>query len=324
MSHIKNVPVVIVGGGPAGLTAAIYAARANLTPVVAAGSVKGGTEVPGGQLMITTEVENFPGFPEGIQGPELMEKFSEQAKKFGSVIIHEDATDYELKQGGPFKVKIGSEWYQCSVLILANGARAKWPGLPNEDKYINKGISACATCDGPLKVFRNKHLFVLGGGDSAVEEALFLTIHASKVTIVHRRDTLRASKIMQERAKNNPKIDFLWNSVITDYNGNDFLESIVVKNLLTGQLTTIPVGGLFMAIGHEPNTASLKGTSLELDEAGYIKIRNNVYTNIEGVFACGDVHDTYFRQAITAAGFGCMAAIAAERWLEHKKYQAKQ
>ena len=308
--------VIIVGAGPAGLTAAIYAGRANLNPLVAAGEVQA-TDMPGGQLMITTEVENYPGFPEGIQGPELMEKFMEQAKKFGATIVEEFATEFDLPQGGPFKVKIGENWYEAEAVILATGASARWLNAPGEQKYRNNGISACATCDGPLPIFRNKHIFVVGGGDSAVEEALFLTRFTNKVSIIHRRDELRASKIMQNRALENPKIEVLWNTVIDGYKGEKFLEKLVLKNVKTGDVYEDEVGGLFMAIGHSPNTKFLVNAGLEL-ENGYIKVHDHILTSVDGVFAAGDVHDTHFRQAITAAGFGAMAAISAERWIEAK------
>jgi thioredoxin reductase (NADPH) len=308
--------VIIIGAGPAGLTAAIYTGRANLNPLVAAGEVQA-TEMPGGQLMITTEVENYPGFPEGIQGPELMEKFMDQAKKFGATIIEEYATEFDLPPKGPFKVKIGVTWHETEAVIIATGATAKWLNAPNEQKFRNNGISACATCDGPLPVFRNKHIFVVGGGDSAIEEALFLTRFASKVTIIHRREELRASKIMQKRALENPKIDFRWNSVIEEYKGERFLEKIVLKNIKTNEISEEETGGLFMAIGHQPNTKYFQNVGLDLDN-GFIQVKNHVFTNIEGVFAAGDVHDTHYRQAISAAGFGAMAAISAERWIEAK------
>ena len=308
--------IIIVGAGPAGLTAAIYAGRANLNPLVAAGEVLA-TEMPGGQLMITTEIENYPGFPEGIQGPELMEKFMEQAKKFGATIVEEYATEFDLPQKGPFKVKVGETWYETESVIIATGASARWLNAPNEQKYRNNGISACATCDGPLPVFRNKHIFVVGGGDSAIEEALFLTRFASQVSIIHRRDELRASKIMQKRALENPKIDIRWNTVIEEYKGEKFLERLVLKNVKTNEVTEEPLGGLFMAIGHQPNDKYLKDSGLELED-GYVKVHDHIWTNIEGVFAAGDIHDIHYRQAITAAGFGAMAAITAERWIESK------
>jgi thioredoxin reductase (NADPH) len=238
--------------------------------------------------------------------------------RFLLTVIEKWATDFNLKPGGPFQIKVGDDWYESETVILANGAAAKWLGAPNEDKFINNGISACATCDGPLPVFRKKHIAVLGGGDSAAEEALFLTRFASKVTMIVRRDQLRASKIMVERVKANPKIEIAWNTVIEGYEGNDKLEALRLKNVVTGEQHTMPVAGLFMAIGHDPLTKHIKISGVGLDEAGYIKVHDHIHTNIEGVFAAGDVHDTHFRQAITASGFGCMAAIAAERWLEAK------
>ncbi len=314
--QVHKEKVVIIGGGPAGLTAAIYAARAGLNPVIAIGDFVPET-MPGGQLMITTDVENFPGFKDGIEGPDLIENMMEQATKFGTRMVSGFANSFELlKPNGPFRFNIGPELYEADCIICANGASAKWLNLENEEKFRNRGISACATCDGPLPVFRNKHICVVGGGDSAIEEASFLTKFASKVTIIHRRDELRASKIMQKRAMDNPKIDFRWNSVITEYLGDDHLTAIRLKNVKTEEEDVVETPGVFMAIGHKPNTDSLKGSGIELDETGYIKVNNQVFTNIPGVFACGDVHDTVYRQAITAAGFGCMAAISAERWLE--------
>ncbi|XP_049847902.1 thioredoxin reductase-like [Schistocerca gregaria] len=309
--------VIIVGSGPAALTAAIYAARADLFPLVAAGETDD-RNMPGGQLMLTTEVENFPGFPDGIQGPDLIENMIKQAKKFGALIIERWATEFLIKENEPFKVKVGDVWYDTHSIILANGSSARWLGLPDENKFRNHGLSACATCDGPLPFYRNKHLYVVGGGDSAVEEATFLARFASEVTIIHRRNALRASKAMQKRAQNHPKINFLYNSKVVEYKGDKSLESIVVENVLTGERSELPVGGLFMAIGHEPATKHLKNTSITLDELGNIKTKNHVETNIEGIFAAGDVHDVHYRQAITACGFGCMAAISSERWVTEK------
>lgn len=321
----SDVDVIIIGGGPAGLTAAIYCGRAGLKPVVAAGSVKEGL-LPGGQLMTTTEVENYPGFPDGITGPKLMEKFKAQASRFGAVIVDEWASDIKIPQfeEDPFKLKIGKADYQCKVLIIATGAVAKWLGLPNEDMYKNNGLSACATCDGSLPCFRNAHIHVVGGGDTAMEESLYLTRFASKVTVVHRRDQLRASKVMQERAFKNEKIDFMFNSVVEEYIGDEIkgLQALKIKNLKTGKSEIHPTGGLFMGIGHKPMTEFIttgdtnSGNFGLLTPQGYIKSINNVYTKVEGLFTCGDVHDNHYRQAVTAAGFGCMAAIAAERYLE--------
>ncbi|MHA2295313.1 MAG: thioredoxin-disulfide reductase [Candidatus Hodarchaeales archaeon] len=320
MTDFKH-KVIIIGSGPAGLTAAIYTARADLNPLVAAGEVKL-TEMPGGQLMITTEVENFPGFPEGIDGPDLMHKFMDQAKKFGATLIEEYATDIKGTPGS-YEVKVGNDWYLTHAVIIATGATARWLNAPGEDKYRNLGISACATCDGPLPVFRNKEIYVIGGGDSAMEESLYLSKFASHVSIVHRRDQLRASKIMQQKIFDNPKIDVLWDSIVVGYYGEEFLEGVKIKNVKKEEITDHPVGGVFMAIGHDPNTKWLKdveidGKKVELDEKGYIKVKDLIHTNIEGVFAAGDVHDTSYRQAISAAGFGCMAGISAERWIEAK------
>jgi thioredoxin reductase (NADPH) len=310
----KDREIIIVGSGPAGLTAAIYAARANLRPLVAAGEAKK-TEVPGGQLMFTTEVENYPGFPEGIHGQEMMERFFKQAKRFGTEIIEADVKQVEFKDKGPFRLLIGEEWFTSKSVILAMGATAQWLDVPGEDEFRAKGgVSACATCDGPLPFFRNKHLIVVGGGDTAMEEAVFLTKFAKKVTVVHRRDKLRASKVMQERALTNEKIEFIWNAAITEYKGGENIEAVKLRNVITGEERVEAVDGVFVAIGHKPSTAFLKGI-IELDEQGYIVTRHNIETNIEGVFAAGDVHDKHFRQAVSAAGFGCMAAIAAERWI---------
>jgi thioredoxin reductase (NADPH) len=304
--------VIIIGSGPAGYTAAIYTARANLSPIVLASEPKG-MQMPGGQLMITTDVENFPGFPEGIAGPDLMELMKKQVLRFGTEIIEEDVEEVKFSQGGPFKVRSQSGWRETRSVIIATGATAKWLQLPEESKFRNRGISACAVCDGMF--FRNQEVLVIGGGDTAIEEALTLAHHASKVTIVHRRDALRASRIMQQRAADSPKIHFLWNSVVTGYEGNEVLQSVRLRDIVTGKEWTESVSGVFMAIGHHPNTEFLKGI-IDLDEQGYIVTRNGVETSMEGVFTAGDVHDRYYRQAITAAGFGCMAALRAERWLE--------
>jgi thioredoxin reductase (NADPH) len=304
--------VIIIGSGPAGYTAAIYAARANLSPFLFA-SEPSGLQMPGGQLMFTTEVENFPGFPEGVTGPDLMELMKKQAVRFGTEIIEEDVEEADFKPAGPFKIRSQSGWFEARSVIIATGATAKWLQLPDETKYRNRGLSACAVCDGLF--FRDQEVMVIGGGDTAIEEALTLAHHASKVTIVHRRDTLRASKIMQKRAAANPKIQYLWNSVVTGYKGDDALQGVKLKNVITGKEWIQAVSGVFMAIGHHPNTEFLSGI-LDLDEYGYIIARNGVETSMSGVFAAGDVHDRYYRQAITAAGFGCMAALRAERWLE--------
>jgi thioredoxin reductase (NADPH) len=301
-------PVIILGSGPAGLTAAIYAARANLRPRLIEGVQTGG------QLMITTEVDNYPGFAKGIQGPELILAMRQQAERFGVSFTSGDVTAVDLSTS-PFSVEIdGSATERAQVLIIASGARAKLIGLPSEERLMGHGVSACATCDGFF--FRDKEVFVVGGGDTAIEEATFLTRFSTRVTLVHRRDKLRASKIMQDRAFKNPKIDFLWNSAVTDILGTDRVEQIVLSDLLTGAQTTRPADGVFVAIGHEPNTAFFRG-QLDLDQRGYIRTQpGTTYTNVSGVFACGDVQDPTYRQAVTAAGTGCMAAIDAERFLE--------
>jgi thioredoxin reductase (NADPH) len=304
--------LIIIGSGPAGSTAAIYAARANMSPLMLASAPKA-SQLPGGQLMFTSEVENYPGFPGGISGPELMESMRKQAEKFGTEIIEEDVEEADFVPKGPFRVRSESGWHEARSIIVATGAGAQWLNLPDEMKFRNRGISACAVCDGLF--FRGKEVIIVGGGDTAMEEALTLAHHASRVIVVHRRDTLRASKIMRDRATQNPKISFVWNTVLTGYQGKDVLEAVVLKNVLTGEEKLQPIEGVFMAIGHHPNTEFLRGI-LELDPSGYVVTRDGVETNIEGVFAAGDVHDKYYRQAITASAFGCMAALRAERWLE--------
>lgn len=301
--------VIIIGTGPAGLTAAIYTGRADLRPLVLEG------HEPGGQLTLTTEIENFPGFEHGVMGPELMMNMKKQAARFNTEFIPAICTDVDLSKR-PFKVTAsnGQTWLADTV-IISTGASAKWPGLPNEKELTGRGVSTCATCDGFF--YRDKIVHIVGGGDTAMEDATFITKFAKKVYVVHRKDTLRASKPMQDRALNNPKIEFLWDSVVTqiksDQNG---VTGIVVENLKTGKTEERATDGLFYAIGHTPNTSFLK-SQLELDEHGFIKTKNGPETNIPGVFACGDVQDSYYRQAITAAGSGCQAAIKAERFLEN-------
>jgi thioredoxin reductase (NADPH) len=301
--------VVILGSGPAGLTAAVYAARANLKPLVVAGNE------PGGQLTITTEVENYPGYPEGVQGPEMMEQFRKQAERFGTQFKtgNVDKVDLSVR---PFRLHLESgEEIATEALIVSTGASAKWLGLPSEMQLRNRGVSACATCDGFF--FRGKPLAVAGGGDTAMEEALYLTNFATRVTVVHRRDALRASKVMQDRAIKNPKIAFEWNSEIKEVLGDQKagVTGLRLRNSKTGQEKTLAVAGLFVAIGHQPNTGLFKG-QLDMDENGYLKVEpGSTSTNIPGVFAAGDAADHVYRQAVTAAGTGCMAAIDAERWL---------
>ncbi len=304
--------VIIIGSGPAGYTAAIYAARANLSPFLLAGE-PATQQMPGGQLMFTTDVENFPGFPNGVQGPELMELMKKQAQRFETEILEEDALEVDFKPGGPFKIRSQSGWHETRAVIVATGATAKWLELPGEEKFRNRGLSACAVCDGMF--FRNQEVMVVGGGDTALEEALTLSRHVKKVTVVHRRDTLRASKIMQDRARANAKVDFLWNTVVTGYEGGDVLKAVKLKNVSTGEENTRAIDGIFMGIGHHPNTEFLAGV-IDLDKQGYVVTQNGVETSMDGVFAAGDVHDRRYRQAITAAGFGCMAALGVEHWLE--------
>jgi thioredoxin reductase (NADPH) len=307
--------VIIIGSGPAGLTAAIYAARANLAPFVIEGEPSSTSDQPGGQLMLTTDVENFPGFPEGIMGPELMMRFRDQAARFGATFLTGKATKVEFGEK-PLKVHVRDEVFTADSVIISTGAQSLMLGLEAEERLIGHGLSTCATCDGFF--FRGKEIAVVGGGDSAIEEASFLTKFASKVTLIHRRDSFRASKIMQDRALNNPKIEMLWNTAVTDIIGKDHLESISLKNTVTGAESSMNVAGLFIAIGHRPNTDVFKGV-IDMEYSGYLIHRpDSTYTNIEGVFACGDVKDHVYRQAITAAGSGCMAAIDTERWLEHQ------
>jgi thioredoxin reductase (NADPH) len=311
--------VVIAGSGPAGLTAAIYCARAQLEPFVIEGEPSSTSDQPGGQLMLTTDVENFPGFPDGIMGPELMTAMRAQAARFGAELSTTKVKRVDLS-GSPFGVWVGDPaapepTYEAEALIVATGARALMLGVPGEDRLLGHGVSTCATCDGFF--FRQHEIAVVGGGDSALEEAIFLTRFATKVILIHRRDQLRASRIMQERAVANPKIEFRWNTTVAAVNGDGRMSGVTVRNALTGEESDLGVTGLFVAIGHEPNTGILKG-QVELDENGYVRTFGGSTTSVEGVFACGDVQDHVYRQAVTAAGSGCMAALDAERWLESR------
>ncbi len=302
----KLYDVIIIGSGPAGYTAAIYAARANLSVLMFQGYQVGG------QLMLTSDVENYPGFEEGIIGPLMMEKFEGQARRFGTEMIPEDVASVDFSKR-PFKITADSGEYLARAVIIATGASAKWLGLPSEQQLQGRGVSACATCDGFF--FKNKDLAVVGGGDTAMEEATFLTRYARHVTVIHRRDTLRASKIMQDRAFKNPKISFIWDTEVTEVLGEDEVTGLQLRNLKTGEESILPVQGFFLAIGHEPNTGLFKGV-IDMDKKGYIIPVEYTMTNIPGVFAAGDVTDHRYRQAVTAAGDGCRAAIDAERWLE--------
>jgi len=313
--------VIIIGSGPAGLTAAIYAARANLNPLVIEGEPSSTSDQPGGQLMLTTDVENFPGFPTGIMGPELMMNFRAQAERFGAEFLTEKVTRVDFSER-PFRVWVREQEFLADSIIVSTGARSLMLGLEAESKLLGHGLSTCATCDGFF--FRGHNIAVVGGGDSAVEEATFLTKFADKVTLIHRRDQLRASKIMQDRAFANPKIEFLWNHTVTDILGEHAVDGIEVTSTVDGSTSTLPVTGVFVAIGHRPNTDLFAGV-LDMDENGYLITQpDSSYTNIPGVFACGDVQDHTYRQAITAAGSGCMAAIDAERWLESQKSHSLQ
>ena len=313
MSPSAARDVIIIGSGPAGLTAAIYTARASLKPLVIEGEISSTGDQPGGQLMLTTEVENFPGFEHGIQGPELMITMRAQAARFGAEFLTAKVTSVNFDVR-PFVVHVGEDTYESNSVIVSTGARALMLGVEAETRLLGHGLSTCATCDGFF--FRGQEIAVVGGGDSAMEEAMFLTKFASKVTVVHRRDSLRASKIMAERALANPKIEFAWNSQVVDLLGDDKLEAAVLVDTRNGEQRTLPVSGLFVAIGHVPNTDLFKG-QLTMDDAGYLLTEGkSSRTNVEGVFACGDVQDHTYRQAITAAGSGCTAAIDTERYLE--------
>ena len=308
MADVENV--VILGSGCAGLTAAVYAARADLKPVLIEGAS------PGGQLATTTDVENYPGFPEGIQGPDLMEKMKKQAERFGTRFITGDAVKVDVRQR-PFLVESESGPLRCKTLIIATGASAKYLGLPSEKALLGYGVSACATCDGFF--FKGKELVVVGGGDTAMEEATYLTRFATKVTVVHRRDSLRASKIMQERAKANPKIQWIWNTEVVQVHdpAKKKVSGVRLKDLKTGAERDFACDGFFLAIGHQPNTGFVKG-QVDLDEKGYLLLKKGTQTSVEGVFGCGDIHDVRYKQAVSAAGWGCMAALDCERYLaEH-------
>jgi thioredoxin reductase (NADPH) len=304
----RHRKVAIIGSGPAGLTAAIYASRANLEPIVFAGNV------PLGQLMITSDVENYPGFPQGIQGPELMQHFRDQAERFGTTMIDRDVTKVDFSER-PFHLWVGDDEYVADSVIVATGASALWLGLASEEEFRGRGVSACATCDGFF--FRDREIAVVGGGDTALEEALFLTRFASKVTMLVRRDQFRGSRIMQDRAMAHPKIEIVWNSEVTEVMGDMTVSELQLRDTVTGEESSMKVQGLFVAIGYKPNTDLFKG-QLELDPRGYCKTASDAdtSTNVEGVFVAGDVHDHKYRQAVTAAGEGCKAAIDAERWLE--------
>ena len=316
--HYKTRRVIIIGSGPAGYTAAIYAGRAELEPLVIAGSgVDPAIGIPGGQLMLTTDVENYPGFPEGVSGPDMMHLFREQAERFGAEVDYADVVDVELANW-PYRVKTMKETHFAQALIIATGAAARWLGLESEKKLQNRGVSACATCDGAL--YRGKRIAVVGGGDTAMEEALFLTRFATKVIVIHRRDSLRASKIMQERAFKNEKIEFLWDTEVREVLGDSAVEGLTIRNTNSGEESNIEVGALFVAIGHKPNT-NLFQDKLVTDDQGYLVVSKGTCTSVEGVFACGDVMDKVYRQAVTAAGTGCAAAIDSERWLAEREVE---
>jgi thioredoxin reductase (NADPH) len=309
---VRNV--IIIGSGPAGLTAAIYAGRANLAPLVIEGETVSNTDQPGGQLMLTTDVENYPGFVDGIMGPDLMANFRGQAARFGSEFLTRRVTRVDFS-GQPLRVWVDDEEYRTHAVIISTGARALMLGISSEERLLGHGVSTCATCDGFF--FRNQHIAIVGGGDSALEEAMFLTKFGETVTVVHRRKELRASKIMQDRAFANPKIRFAWDSVVIEVLGDHKVDGLRLQNTVTGEESTLDVSGLFVAIGHTPTT-DLFADQLDMDDSGYLVTHDGTKTNVAGVFACGDVQDHIYRQAITAAGSGCMAAIDVERWLESR------
>jgi len=305
----KKFDIIIIGAGPSGYTAAIYTSRAKRDTLVISGML------PGGQLMLTTEVENYPGFSDGIMGPELMTTMRKQTERMGATIIDDEVVNVDFRRK-PFKVLTYSEEYEADAVIIATGASPRKLGAKGEQEFSAKGVSYCATCDGPF--FKNQEIVVAGGGDSAMEEAIFLTKFAKNVHVIHRKDKLRASKIMQDRAFENNKIKFHWNSVIEEIKGSGKVNQITIRDITTNRQETMDVGGLFVAIGHEPNTKLFKG-QIELDDQGYIVLKNHTHTNIDGVFAAGDVHDHRYRQAITAAGFGCMAAIDVDKYLSESR-----
>jgi thioredoxin reductase (NADPH) len=304
-TFMKHYKLAIIGSGPAGLTAGVYAARANLKPLIAAGLTFGG------QLMLTTEVENFPGFPEGIMGPDLMQNMVKQAERFGAEIVYDDVSKVDFSSK-PFKMQLGKEEYTADSVIIATGASSLWLGVPGEEHFRGKGVSSCATCDGFF--FKGKEIMVVGGGDSAMEEASYLTKFASKLTLVHRKDSFRASKIMQDRVLANPKISVLYNTTIEEFLGAEKLNAVKIKDVVSGETKEVKIDGVFVAIGHKPNTDMFKG-QLDLDDKGYIIPVDNTKTKIPGVFVAGDVRDFRYRQAVTAAGMGCMAALDAEHYL---------
>lgn len=308
-SNQKHYDVVIIGSGPAGYTAGVYTSRARLSTLIISGTL------PGGQLMTTSEVENYPGFPTGIFGPELMMNMRQQAERFGGKVVDDEVIKVDFKKR-PFAITTHSETYSAEAVIVCTGASPRKLGIPAEQQFSGRGVSYCATCDGPF--FKGEDIVVVGGGDTAIEEATFLTKFGKSVKIVHRRESLRASKILQDKALENPKIEFLWNNVVSDIKGDKKVATVLIKDINSGIEKSITAGGLFVAIGHEPNTAIFQG-QLRLDDKGYVVLKDHTRTSVEGVFAAGDVHDHRYRQAVTAAGFGCMAAIDIERWLSEQK-----
>ena len=306
--------LIIIGSGPAGLSAAIYAGRDDIKTLVITGTTAGG------QLLLTTTVENFPGFPDGVEGAELIDLMRKQAEKFGARFVDGDVTKVDFSSR-PFKVWVGSDEYEANSIIIATGASAKWLGLESEKKFIGRGVSSCATCDGAF--FKGKNVIVVGGGDTALDDAIFLTRFANSVTVVHRRDQLRASKIMQERAFSNPKIKFMWNTVVEEVKGDAKVNGVKLRNVVTNEVTEMPIDGVFIAIGNQPNTKPFEG-QIQLDERGYIITHDVVFTNIEGVFAAGDVADSFYQQAITAAGTGVMAALRVREYLSKIKYESSK